>query len=751
MAAAETWSSLLKPRVAAPNPKFGRGWCRAIRPRLQGRGLLGPRRLLAGLFLMLGAVPALAGGGPENVLLVVNARSWASLSVANHWAALRQIPAHQILYLDWEGIPETVDVETFRERILRPILGTMERTGVAGQVDYVVYSSDLPYAVDCRADVVGQALPETTKPTGSLTSLTYLYGLVLSKNPNYLALNTNLYFRRPRPGSIDVDSLGFRSWYGWGADGELLETGGLRYLLSTMLAATSGRGNSLDEVVTYLRRSAAADGTRPQGSFVFTQTGDVRTTTRAPAFDAAIRGLRRLGLKGEIVSQPVPEGRTGILGLTLGTPTANWGASRSQFAPGAIADNLTSTGGVLRHAGSQTPLSEFLRYGAAGASGTVVEPYAIAEKFPSPLIHVHYARGCSLAESFYQSVSGPYQLIVVGDPLCRPWAKLPRPELPPDALGETISGTIELRPTLAEGSPACDRWELWVSGQRVAQAASDEPLRWDSSQLADGEHDLTLVAIEASDIETQGRLSRPVRIDNHGRRCEVTWQGSAAQGPTRVRWGEPISLQARSEGAERIAFLQGTRVVAQIDGAEGQTQLDPQPLGLGPVTLRPVAQLPGTPPALVYGKPLRLELESGPPSEGVSLDPKPLKRGLWLEPAQAKAGPIQQLLKVTWLEEAGVKPNETFKLRAVFQQPRTEMMQFQLRFVGDLALELDGQVVFRGTGKRNTEMVYVPVNLAKGWHRLRIEQRARGKPRLDVRFGGPGTETVSGQRFQYEP
>ena len=74
----------------------------------------------------------------------------------------------------------------------------------------------------------------------------------------------------------------------------------------------------------------------------------------------------------------------------------------------------------------QTPLSEFLRYGAAGSSGTVTEPFAIAEKFPSPMIQVHYARGCTLAEAFYQSVHGPYQLLIVGDPLCRPWADIPQ-------------------------------------------------------------------------------------------------------------------------------------------------------------------------------------------------------------------------------------------------------------------------------------------------------------------------------------
>ena len=47
-------------------------------------------------------------------------------------------------------------------------------------------------------------------------------------------------------------------------------------------------------------------------------------------------------------------------------------------------------------------------------------------KFPLPSIQLHYVRGCSLAEAFYQSVSGPYQLLIVGDPLCQPWAVIPK-------------------------------------------------------------------------------------------------------------------------------------------------------------------------------------------------------------------------------------------------------------------------------------------------------------------------------------
>ena len=42
---------------------------------------------------------ARAGGGPENVAVVVNADSWASLAVANKYVALRRIPECNVIYL----------------------------------------------------------------------------------------------------------------------------------------------------------------------------------------------------------------------------------------------------------------------------------------------------------------------------------------------------------------------------------------------------------------------------------------------------------------------------------------------------------------------------------------------------------------------------------------------------------------------------------------------------------------------------
>jgi len=63
-----------------------------------------------------------------------------------------------------------------------------------------------------------------------------------------------------------------------------------------MLGVTFGRGNTVEEVLNYLRRSAMADGTRPSGTIYFMWNKDVRSSTRDkcfPAIAAQINAGRR--------------------------------------------------------------------------------------------------------------------------------------------------------------------------------------------------------------------------------------------------------------------------------------------------------------------------------------------------------------------------------------------------------------------------------------------------------------------------
>jgi hypothetical protein len=360
-----------------------------------------------------------------------------------------------------------------------------------------------------------------------------------------------------------------------------------------MLGVTAGRGNSVPEIVRYLTASAAADGTKPPGTIYFVTNSDVRTTTRSgtngTVFAAAVSALGKLGVKSEIVTGKLPIGKRDVAGLMTGSADFDVPGSGSKIVPGAICENLTSFGGIFTPSAGQTPLSAFLRAGAAGSSGTVIEPYAIQAKFPHAAIQVHYARGATLAEAFYQSVRSPYQLLVVGDPLCRPWAAIPIVEavIAPDAMaiqpGDTLAGAVELEPrgtVPGEKGITVDRFEMFVDGVRFAQCGPGERFTLDTTTMADGHHELRVVAIDSSPVETQGRWIMPVSFRNYSRSL------SLAAEPPRVKPDGTVRVTVKGQGLEGIVIFAMGRVLGREAKPEATIEVPAELLGRGMVTIR---------------------------------------------------------------------------------------------------------------------------------------------------------------------
>ena len=543
---------------------------------------------------------AQAGGGPENLFLVVNASSPDSVAVANAYADLRGIPPINVFMLPWRESTESVNIATFRSDLLDPVLKAIDGRRLAPQINCVVYSSDFPWRID-----FAEELPAALKtqelhkfPSGSLTGMTMLYGAVRSgQGPVWLDPQSNRYWRPLDTEGVPKSTDCFQGWHRYGSQGEVTRDSGNRYLLSVMLGVTAGRGNSVPEIVRGLEASAAADGTQPPGTIYFVTNEDVRTKTRSPAFPPIVRALEDLGVKAEIVSGVLPTARRDVAGLMTGSADFDWPASKSTILPGAICENLTSSGGIFTASAGQTPLSAFIRAGAAGSSGTVIEPYALQAKFPHAAIHVHYARGATLAEAFYQSVQSPYQLLVVGDPLCRPWAAIPQVNVVMAANGTAIaadrplSGPIELLPraTVAAQKPprdggratgTIDRFVLFVDGVQLAQCRPGERLPLDTAQLADGHHELRVVAIEASSVQSQGRWIMPVRFANHGRTLKLKVE------PDRVKVTGTVRVSMAGEGLDGVAVFSMGRVLGRTAGGDTTIEVPAELLGLGRVTIR---------------------------------------------------------------------------------------------------------------------------------------------------------------------
>jgi hypothetical protein len=538
-----------------------------------------------------------------------------------------------------------------------------------------------------------------------------------------------------------IPTSGFRSSVGWLPTGQpVAPDKGIRYMLSTVLACTSGRGNSVTEAISALKRSIGADGSRPKGTVYFLENRDVRSTTREWGFRRAVEKLRETGVWASVEEGVMPKNKGDVAGVTLGSASFDWATSGSKLLPGAIGDNLTSCGGMLGENDGQTVLTEFIRHGAGGASGTVTEPYAIQAKFPAPFLHFHYARGCTLAEAYYQSLAGPYQLLIVGDALCAPW-KRDLAVVPGDlAPGRILKGKVQLSSTTRSyDGITTGTFELFLDGRRIAAAPPGKPIEFNTADANDGPHELVIAATGNDGGVTNGSVRIPVIIRNGDAELRVTAPSGS------IAWDKPLVLTASATGATSIVFFHDLDEVARITGASGSVTIDPRILGQGPVRIQPVATLAES--KQILGEPVTLRINPPAPLQPTSASSRlVLANGFTVTPAGGKPAIVQDSTAGDWLQKAGVAENDSFAIEGWFKAAAAEVYQFQLRGPTTLRLWVDGKPQ---EWPRGSEWWFIPVHLAPGRHLLHIEAKASGAPQLEVRFGGPGTRRLDGARFQH--
>lgn len=329
-----------------------------------------------------------AGGSGLNVVVVANSASSNSLALANYYCERRQIPPQNVLRIDWTGSSVNWSGDQFRAVLAVPLQTMLASRGLSSQVDYVVLSMDIPY----RVTAGGENSTTSALFYGFRTNQAGSGCILASTSTNDYAFSEAL-FRDVMPG-----------------------TNGPAFL-TTLL--TSYR---LDQARRFIDQGVNSDFTSPTQQVVLEKTTDTARNVRYFAFDNAIFDARLNGrLHMMRTNSNQTAGWSGLFGMETGLERVTLGSNT--FVPGALADSLTSYGGYILEANSQTNLLAFLLAGAAGSYGTITEPCNYQAKFPDPLCYFYQARGFSLAEACYQSLLCPYQGLIVGEPLAAPFAR----------------------------------------------------------------------------------------------------------------------------------------------------------------------------------------------------------------------------------------------------------------------------------------------------------------------------------------
>lgn len=176
---------------------------------------------------------------------------------------------------------------------------------------------------------------------------------------------------------------------------------------------------SFEQAKALIDRGVASDGTQPKGTVYLLSTSDVARNVRSTAYGQVEKMLKNR-LRTQSLKQEALRNAQDVLFYFIGRTTVD-GLETLHFLPGAIADHLTSAGGIFFDT-DQMSAMRWLEAGATGSYGTVVEPCNLLQKFPYPPVLIeHYLRGETLIEAYWKSVQMPGQGIFIGEPLAAPF------------------------------------------------------------------------------------------------------------------------------------------------------------------------------------------------------------------------------------------------------------------------------------------------------------------------------------------
>ena len=411
------------------------------------------RPTLLALVLALGcaATRSWASGSGLNVAVVVNRNDTNSVQLGNYYCEQRQVPPQNLVRINWTGGNVEWSKTQFESTLLTPLTAMLASRGLSNQVDFVVLSMGIPYRV---ANV---GLP----PIGgrNSTTSTLFYGFKPDDDlPPSLPDSCSLPASSANP--YAGSELPFRS-----------VTNGNAWL--TMMITSS----NLAQAKAIVDRGVASDGSFPTQKVILgNNQGDPFRNIRYTLFDDAIFSTR---LRGNYSMVRDTSGQPYGLGLMLGYENGmqQFSISPNTFVPGAMADSLTSYGGMIFESPDHTLLLAFLDAGATASFGTVVEPCGYLQKFPLPQGYFYQARGFGIAESYYQSLMNPHQGLLLGEPLAAPfaqpaagsWVNLPANA----ALGATTNLSLQFT------SPTPDRpvqqVDLFIDGAYVRTLTNIPP------------------------------------------------------------------------------------------------------------------------------------------------------------------------------------------------------------------------------------------------------------------------------------
>ncbi len=521
---------------------------------------------------------------PHECVLLVNRKSLDSMKVANHYVATRNIPRRNVIYLDvpanlYTGAA-TVSPKEFTGLIWEPANKVIKERGLENQVLAWIYSVDFPIRVETDSNdrkqmsVCGMTFMRNKIPGLSLVEDGKFLSKLFSGPNERIKLNLNSL------------SLGMQK-KGLGPEAEVPPEaawlqrglGDKMPLPNMMLGYTGPKGNDVQTVLDCIGRGVKSDFRGLRSGIYFVQNDDVRSKCREWQFYPAVNELKNRGITATVTTN-FPAGAERVMGILMGAETVDPSTIVS-FGDGAMAEHLTSWSAEFQK--PQTKCTEWIKAGATATAGVVVEPYSNPNKFPSARFYTHYTSGCTILESFYQSIACPLQTLLLGDPLAKPYAPVFKLKI----LGtDTLKNDFTFLAHAESKMRGATFEYTFFFDENVIQEQSDKnKVYLRILQQSDGYHELRVVASIKNMVEFNMSAIKPIIVNRSGRAVSIN---PAIKRLAKHEHGIKLEIEG-PEMPQKIRLVSGEQMLDEkVYDPSAELVLDEKMLGEGPNRIRAI-------------------------------------------------------------------------------------------------------------------------------------------------------------------
>lgn len=479
------------------------------------------------LVLCLYGRDCFAGGGPKNLLVVVNDNSSVSQAVGAYYKEKRGIPDSNICHISCSTAEEVSRAEC-ENNIVAPIRGFLANYDLSSRIDYIVLTKGIPLKADySSAYFIGPISVASLLTCVGEPSI--VYPMPNPSEPVWRVPLVNPYGPTASPAAPEQHfshqiSFGGHSFY----------------------AVTRLDAYTLADIYRMIDGSVAAQPL--QGLFLLdgadTALYQHVNDRLAQANDALIAAGRQTYYDSASFRSRLREfigGQNGVMGYfswgsneIYSDPAISYSLSKYtsiQFAPGSIADTFVSYSGrtfTWPPSYGQSLIADLIPQGLCGGNAFVSEPNVNMATHPNVLFD-RYLKGYNLAESFMAATPELYwKSVIIGDPLMAPYATPPVVTFVSPQAGADLHGTVEINVNATDAS-GIRKVEFFVNREPVSScAAPPYCFEWDTSGCQDGVYTIEAIAYEDSPVYTQGIcriqacvVNTPLSVGKIGDLCAV--------------------------------------------------------------------------------------------------------------------------------------------------------------------------------------------------------------------------------------